>query len=200
MSGDSALSALSCADVATAGGDRVGVIVGLRPAWPRASLVARAFTCSGVAGDNLVLHRALAEAPPGSAIVASLSGDALAGHWGELMCVAAAAAGIRGAVVSGSVRDLTRIETLEFPVFHHGVGPRPAAKSRRGELGNPVEIEGVTIHTGDLIVADSDGIAVVPQALIDDVVADVARLERREAELIRVLEGGATTLEALGLE
>src|SRR5262249_17826877 len=108
--------------------------------------------------------------------------------------------GIRGAIVSGSVRDLTRIEALEFPVFHHGLGPRPAQKAHPGELGNPVRIEGVTIDTGDLIVADADGIAVVPHGLIDTVLADVERLERREAELIRVLQGGATTIEALGLE
>ena len=200
MTGDSALPALSSADVATAGGDRIGVILGLAPAWPHASLVAPAFTCSGVTGDNLVLHRALVEAPFGSAVVASLSGATPAGHWGELMCIAAAAAGIRGAVVSGAVRDVTRIETLGFPVFHAGVAPRPAAKSHRGELGNPVQIDGVTIRTGDLIVADTDGIAVVPRALIDVVLADVIRLERREAEVMRLLESGVTTLEALGLE
>jgi len=200
VTGDSTLPALSSADVATAGGDRVGVILGLAPAWPHASLVAPAFTASGVAGDNLVLHRALAEAPLGSAVVASLSGEAPAGHWGELMCIAAAAAGIRGAVISGAVRDVVRIEKLRFPVFHAGVAPRPAAKSHRGELGNPVQIDGVTIRTGDLIIADADGIAVVPRALIDVVLADVIRLERREAELVQVLEGGVTTLEALGLE
>ena len=110
--GGDALPALSSADVATAGGDRIGIILGLPPAWPRASLVAPAFTASGVAGDNFVLHRALAEAPRGCALVASLSGDTPAGHWGELMCIAAVAAGIRGVVVSGTVRDVVRIETL----------------------------------------------------------------------------------------
>jgi len=195
----SGLSALSSADVATAGGDRVGVILGLPPAWPHASLVAPAFTASVVAGDNLVLHRALAEAPPGTALVASLRGDAPAGHWGELMCIAASAAGIRGVVVSGAVRDVARIEARRFPVFHAGVGPRPAAKSHHGELGSPISIGGVTVSPGDLIVADTDGIAVVPRSLVDVVLADVVALQRREAELVQLLEGGTTTLDALGL-
>jgi len=200
LTGDSALASPSSAAVATAGGDRVGVILGLPPAWRHASLVAPAFTASGVSGDNLVLHRALTAAPPGSALVAALSGDTPAGHWGELMCIAAAVAGIRGVVVSGTVRDVARIEALQFPVFHAGVGPRPATKSHVGELGSPVQVGGVTIHTGDLIVADADGIAVVPLALVDAVLADVSRLERREAELVQLLEGGASTLDALGLE
>jgi 4-hydroxy-4-methyl-2-oxoglutarate aldolase len=118
-----------------------------------------------------------------------------------LMCVAAAAAGIRGVVVSGTVRDIARIDALQFPVFHAGVGPRPATKSHRGELGDTVRISGVTVHTGDLIVADTDGIAVVPRVLVDAVLADVIQLETREAELVQVLKGGGvTTLEALGLE
>ena len=197
-SGDTLL-ALSTADVATAGGDSVGIILGLPPAWADAALVAPAFTASGVAGDNLVLHRALAEAPRGSAVVASLSGSACAGHWGELMCIAALAAGLRGVVVSGTVRDLPRMETLGFPVFHAGVGPRPATKSYPGDLGGPVQIGEVTIHTGDLIVADADGVAVVRRSLVDGVLADVRELQRLEAELVDRLERGTTTLEALGL-
>ena len=147
-----------------------------------------------------MLHRALAEAPRGSALVASLSGDTPVGHWGELMCIAAAAAGIRGVVVSGTVRDMVKIETLRFPVFHAGVAPRPASKAHPGEIGDTVRIGGVSVHTGDLIVADTDGIAVVPRELVDAVLADVARLESREAELVQLLQGGVTTLEALGLK
>ncbi len=194
-----ALAGLTSAGVATAGVDRVGVVLGLTPAWRGATLAGPAFTAAGVAGDNLVLHRALAEAPPGSVIVAALRGDIPAGHWGELMCIAAAAAGIAGVVVSGAVRDLARIEARRFPVFHNGVGPRPAAKSHPGELGAPVAIGGVTIAPGDLIVGDADGIAVVPRALVDEVLADVAELERREAEVVRAIESGTSTLDALGL-
>lgn len=190
---------LCCSDVATAGGDRVRVILGLPPAWHGAAAVGPAFTASGVAGDNLVLHHALAEAPAGSVIVAALTGDTPAGHWGELMCVAAGAAGIAGVVVSGTVRDLARIEARRFPVFHRGVGPRPAAKKHAGALACPVTVAGATVSPGDLVVADADGIAVVPHASVDDVLADVAANQRREAEVAALLERGVTTLEALGL-
>jgi 4-hydroxy-4-methyl-2-oxoglutarate aldolase len=197
---DSSLPALSSADVATAGGERIGVILGLPPAWPHASVVAPAFTLSSAAGDNLALHHAIVEAPFGSVLVVRLTGATAAGHWGELMSIAAAAAGIRGLVVTGTVRDIVKIEALGFPVFHSGVSPRPATKSDRGELGIPVEIGGVRVRTGDLIVADTDGIAVIPRARIDAVIADVIRLERREAEIVQLLQDGASTLEVLGLE
>ena len=198
-SGDFESPQLTSAAVATAGGDRVGVILGLQPAWRGASLVAPAFTASGVAGDNLVLHLALARAPTGSALVASLEGEAAAGHWGELMCIAAAAAGIQGLVVSGTVRDLAQIRARRFPVFHAGVGPRPASKDCRGALASTVRIGGAEISPGDLIVADVDGVAVIPRQLIDGVLADVLLLEQREAELVRLLESGTSTLDALGL-
>jgi len=197
---EAGLPTLTSADVASAGGERVGVILGLAPAWPHATLVAPAFTASGIAGDNLVLHRALARAASGSALVVSLAGDVPVGHWGELMSIAAITAGIRGVVLTGSVRDVVKIEALRFPVFHAGVGPRPATKSHRGELETPVQVGGVTIYTGDIVVADRDGIAIIPSGAVDAVLADVSLLERREAELVHLLERGVTTVDALGLE
>jgi 4-hydroxy-4-methyl-2-oxoglutarate aldolase len=196
---DNTLVGLTSAAVATAGGDRVGVIAGLTPAWRCAAVAGSAFTAAGIAGDNLVLHRALTEAAPASVVVAALRGDSATGHWGELMCIAAAAAGIAGVIVSAAVRDLVQIEARRFPVFHDGVAPRPAAKSQRGELGVAVSIAGVTIASGDLVVADIDGIAVVPRTLVDEVLAAVAELEHREAELVRAIESGTSTLDALGL-
>jgi 4-hydroxy-4-methyl-2-oxoglutarate aldolase len=196
---DNSVVGLTSAAVATAGRDRVGVIAGLTPAWRGAAVAGPAFTAAGIAGDNLVLHRALAEAAPASVVVAALRGDAATGHWGELMCIAAAAAGIAGVVVSAAVRDLAQIEARRFPVFHDGVAPRPAAKSHRGELGVAVSIAGVTIAPGDLVVADLDGIAVVPGTFVDEVLAAVAQLEQREAELVRAIESGTSTLDALGL-
>jgi len=193
------LATLTSASVATAGGDGVGVVLGLAPAWRGATAAGPAFTAAGVAGDNLVLHRAVAEAPPGSVIVAALCGDAMVGHWGELMCIAAATARIAGVVVSGPVRDLAQIEARRFPVFHDGVAPRPAAKHHRGELGPPIVIAGTTIAPGDLIVADLDGIVVVPGVVVDEVLAAVRALEIREEEVVRTIESGVSTLDALGL-
>ena len=191
---------LSSADVATAGGDRVGIILGLTPAWPGASLAGRAFTVAGASGDNLALHRALADAAPGSILVVALSGESPAGHWGEIMCVAASAAGIKGLIIAGTVRDVARIAALRFPVFHVGFGPRPATKSNPGQLGHSIRIRGTEISPGDLVVADVDGIAIVPHQIVDQVLADVDDLQRREANLIRLLEQGVTTLEALEID
>ena len=190
----------STADVVTAGKERVGVIRGLSAAWAGASVAGPAFTVCGKSGDNLALHRALAEAPAGTVIVAELDGEVPAGHWGELMAIAAVKAGIRGAVVAGTIRDLSQIRSREFPIFFEGTAPNPAAKEHPGVLSAPVSLRGVVVHPGDLVVADVDGVAIVPQKYVAAVHEDVQNLQAREREFIRLVSDGRTTIEVLQLE
>ncbi len=91
--------------------------------------------------------------------------------WGELLSTAAVARGARGAVMDGFVRDVKLIEELRFPVF--ATGMKPVDSNGRGKLtgwGKPIECGEVNVNPGDLVVADFDGIVVVPQALVDSVV------------------------------
>ncbi|MBM3676811.1 MAG: RraA family protein [Actinobacteria bacterium] len=194
------MTVLSSAAVATAGGADVGVIHGLSPAWRQAVAIGPAFTVSGRSGDNLALHRALREAAAGSVIVATLDGTVAAGHWGELMAVSAGAQGIVGLVIGGTVRDIVQLEERRFPVFHRGLGPRPATKDVEGTLGEEIVLDGVTVSPGDLVVADADGVAVVPRALLPTIEAEVATLHRREEAALRLVAGGTPILEALGVE
>jgi 4-hydroxy-4-methyl-2-oxoglutarate aldolase len=115
------------------------------------------------------------------------------------MCIAAATARIAAVVVSGPVRDLAQIEARRFPVLHDGVAPRPATKHHRWELGAAIVVAGTTIASGDLIVADADGIVVVPRALVGEVLAAVRVREIREKVVARTIESGISTLDALGL-
>lgn len=192
-------SSISAASAATAGGGRVRVALGLQPVWRAARAAGPAFTVDGVAGDNLALHHALASAPTGSVIVASLAGDRSAGHWGELMCVAAQAAGISGLVIDGAVRDLVETQQREFPVFCDGSCPAPATKRELGRLGVPIAVRGASVEPGDFVIADADGVVVIPASHIEDVVREAVDLDRREAALVTALAAGRTTIEELGL-
>lgn len=198
--GHYAFDSLTTADVATAGRDLVGVVHNLTPSSSSASVAGPAFTARGVSGDNLVLHRALAEASRGDIMVVELEGDVMAGHWGELMTRAAIQAGLAAVVVDGAVRDVRQTRDLGFPVFHRGTAPNPASKSFPGQLRNPVQLGGVSVGQADLVVLDSDGMVVVPHERIDEVRARVQTLHDTERKLMQRIAEGQTTIEALCLE
>jgi 4-hydroxy-4-methyl-2-oxoglutarate aldolase len=188
----------SVSALATVGGD-VSVLDGLESAWFGAELIGRALTVRGAGGDNLALHRALAEAEPDQVLVVDVGGCRDAGHWGELMTIAAQRRGVAGLVMNGSIRDRAALARRAFPVFHSGTAPRPAAKKVPGEIGVVIVIEGVEIATGDLVAADDDGVIVVARAASEAVLEAAAALEQHEAEVAARLEEGETTMEALQL-
>jgi 4-hydroxy-4-methyl-2-oxoglutarate aldolase len=192
--------ALRTAAVATAGGSLVRVIAGLENAWFGARLVGRAFTVCGRAKDNLALHRGLAEASAGEVIVAQLVGKGEGGHWGGLMTIAAQVRGIAGVVMGGTVRDRAEFAARRFPVFHRGTCPCPAAKRVPGKLRVPIRLGGVVIEHGDLVVADDDGIVVVPERWIKRVTADTLALIAREKAMAERLAKGETSIKVLGLK
>ncbi|MBX5467218.1 MAG: RraA family protein [Firmicutes bacterium] len=153
-----------------------------------------AFTVTCSVGDNLALHHALAEAPPGSVLVVQ-AGQYLAGYWGEVMTVAAQARGIAGLVIDGGLRDVAALRARRFPAFARGVAVFRTVKYDAGVRGEPVVVGGVLVHTGDWVVADLDGVVVLPEAVRDAVFAQAWERARRESEYFRRLEAGETTLD-----
>lgn len=126
----------------------------------------------------------------GEVVVISTGGSKRNAPWGELLSTAALARGARGAVVDGLVRDVRRIEELGFPVFAAGI--KPVDSKGRGiviDLNVPVECAGVLVHPGDLVVADFDGVVVVPSGIVDDVLRvakdKAGRENHSRAELLR---------------
>src|SRR5207244_9753739 len=118
-------------------------VQGLEPAWPAAAASGTAFTARGRSGDNLVIHHALAGAGPGHILVVDLGGGTEAGHWGELMSIAAKARGLAGVIVDGAVRDRSLLAEVGFPVFHAGANPGqsvkddPRSEEHTSELQSP---------------------------------------------------------------
>lgn len=110
--------------------------------------------------------------------------------WGELLTTATMARGGVGCVTDGLVRDIKHIRALEFPVFHGGIGPLDSrGRGRMVEIDRPVQCGGVTVHSGDIVFGDADGLVVVPQDIADEVferaLAKVADENHTRDELLK---------------
>jgi regulator of RNase E activity RraA len=141
-----------------------------------------AFTVRCPAGDNLMLHAAIYRAAPGSVIVVE-SGDTDYALAGGNVCAVAQRNGVAAFVLDGVIRDIAEARELGFPVFARGVIPIPGAKTAVTPFGEPVRCGGVTVHPGDVVVADEEGIVVTPHARREQVLRDAqARLAREAAE------------------
>ncbi|MFJ6771692.1 RraA family protein [Kitasatospora sp. NPDC091257] len=158
---------------------------GLRPLWTGMPRVAGpAFTVRCPPGDNLMLHAAIHRAGPGSVIVVE-SGDLDHALAGGNVCAVAQRRGVAAFVADGLIRDLAEVRELAFPVFARGVIPIPGAKERLGTHGAPVTCGGVSVAAGDTVVADEEGVVVVPAAERARVLeAARARLAKEAAETL----------------
>jgi regulator of RNase E activity RraA len=178
------LSPTTLADVLSR--DRV-MDIGIRPLWasmPRVAGPAYPVRCP--AGDNLMVHAAIYRAAPGAVIVVE-AGDTDYAVAGGNVCRVAQRRGVAGFVVDGVIRDVAEARDNGFPVFARGVIPIPGAKDAVGVLNGPVRCGGVAVAPGDLVVADEEGIVVVP--------AERAEAVLRQAEA-RAARDAAETLDA----
>ncbi|KAF0698633.1 Aste57867_10727 [Aphanomyces stellatus] len=154
----------------------------IRPLWTSPRIAGPAFTVHLPPGDNLMLHVAMYEAPPGSIVVVQ-SGDVNFAAIGGNVARIAKERGIAGLVLDGVVRDLAEIRDLEFPVFARGIVPFPGTKTARGLLNQPIECGDVHVCAGDMVVADEEGIAVVPVAQTSTIhEAALKRQHKEESE------------------
>jgi regulator of RNase E activity RraA len=144
---------------------------GIRPIWPAPGIIGPAITVWCHAGDNLMIHKAIALAERGDILVVNTQGVLHSAPFGELLATSALLAGIRGVIIDGSVRDAQALEKLQLPVYSRGICPGGCNKDGGGEIGAIIACGGVAVRPGDIILADYDGIAVVP---LEDA-AEVAR-------------------------
>jgi 4-hydroxy-4-methyl-2-oxoglutarate aldolase len=186
--------------LASAGGDRVSVLLGLEPAWPSAYALGPAFTVQGAPGDNLALHHAVSTADPGEVIVLAVGGQTATAHCGDIIALAARERRVAGIVLDGAVRDRPQLEAVGVPVFHKGTSPRAPGKDGPGALRVPVMLQDVTVRPGDLVCADADGVVVVPAAEADEVIASARAIEEQEREIVAALERGETTVAVFELK
>ena len=172
----------------------------IKPIAASMRLRGRAFTVQSSPANNFWLHRAIAEAEPGDVLVVDVGGHFESGYWGEIMTVGAQARRLAGLVIDGCVRDGEKIAAAGFPVFARGLCIRGSEKdaSAPGALGAPIVLGDVTVHRGDLVVGDQDGVVVIPGDSVDEVLAKAAEREGKEAKMMDRLRKGETTLDIHG--
>ncbi|MFE5329798.1 RraA family protein [Embleya sp. NPDC056575] len=155
--------------------------IGIRPLWgPMPRVAGPAFTVRCPPGDNLMLHAAIHRAEPGSIVVVE-SGDVDYALAGGNVCAVARRRGIAAFVVDGVIRDLAEVREMGFPVFARGVIPIPGTKAAVTPLDTRVRCGGVDVDPGDIVVADEEGIVVVPSARRARVLHDAQRKAAMEA-------------------
>ncbi len=138
--------------------------IGIRPLWPGMPRIAGpAFTVRTLWHDNLALHAAIYLAAPGDVLVVEAGDDEMAVAGGNV-CAIAQRRGVVGLVVDGVVRDWTESRDKGFPIFARGASPIPAPRDGIGGINHPIRCGGITVRPGDVVVADEEGIVVVPPA------------------------------------
>lgn len=156
---------------------------GMRELWaniPRIS--GPAFTVNMVAGENLALHRAIYEAPVGSIIVAQSNTMDYAVIGGNVAMIAYKR-GIVGFVIDGVVRDIAEIRENKIPIFGRGVLAMPGSKKQAVAVNTPITAGGISVNPGDIIVADEEGIAVIPKDRAEEIYQECKEKVKKEAAL-----------------
>lgn len=154
--------------------DRLGSPdAGISPMWSGARLVGTALTVLTAAGDNRIIHTALDAVQPGEVLVINGFGDTTRALVGDLIAERALSLGVAGFVIDGCVRDVDAIREIGMPVFARGVTPAGPYKNGPGQIGTPVAIGGVSVATGDVVIADADGVAFIPRSRLS-IVAGLA--------------------------
>ncbi|QRF62592.1 RraA family protein [Variovorax paradoxus] len=182
------------ADVAGRRGALDGRIKALRP---RMKLAGTAITVEVRPGDNLMIHAAMAIAKPGDVLVIDGKGDQSSALMGTIMMTACKKLGIAGVVMDGACRDSLEIDEMDFPVFSVGTNPNGPTKNIAGRIGHPVSIGGVTVRSGDFVVADGDGVVVVEREKIESLLPLAARKVSDEAARIAAIKEGDTAAKWL---
>jgi regulator of RNase E activity RraA len=155
----------------------------IHPLWPGAPRIAGpAFTVRTGRGDNLMFHASIYLAQPGDVIVVE-SGDDLMAVAGGYVCAIAQRRGVAGLVVDGVIRDVVESREKGFPLYARGYSPIPGKRLGEGDVNMPIRCGGVVVNPGDVVVADEEGVVVVPRGRVEDVLAKAQARVASEAAL-----------------
>lgn len=167
----------------------------IKPLDENVKIAGRALTVKIHAGDNLGVLRAIREAKEGDILVIDGKGYTNRAIAGDFVVGLARNMGLRGIVVDGAVRDVLGVKAMNFPVFCRATGIVASVKSEKGEINVPISCGGVSIHPGDMIVGDADGVVAIPHAIEQDVLRST--VEKLEKDIQREKEFGGSREDAL---
>ncbi len=178
-----AVETLSHFDVATIheAMGRVGLLRPyIRPIYTGAKLCGPAVTVLLQPGDNWMFHVAAEQVQPGDVLAAGCTTESEDGFFGELLASSLESRGCKGLVIDGGCRDVEALERMDFPVFARAINAKGTVKATLGSVNIPVVVANALVNPGDVVVADVDGVVVVPRGIVAEVAEAAARREALE--------------------
>ena len=167
----------------------------LRPVYAGAQASGTAVTVLLHPGDNWMMHVAAEHIQPGDIVVAACTADCTDGFFGELLATSFRARGARGLVIDGGVRDVKELTAMPFPVWSRAISAKGTIKATLASVNIPVICAGAAVNPGDVVIADDDGVVVVPAAFAQTAADAAEAREANEAEKRTKLAAGVLGLD-----